>query len=157
MLNKRVRFTDEEDRLLLSAVRKTESHDWTLISSYIPGKTAKQCRDRYNHHLKDQGSNSGWTEHEDRIILDMYRVLGSKWKQISSQLPGRTNTNVKNRWQVLSRIQRKTSSQKMLSESQQSCIEQTRVVEASQLETDLSDLFADIDIDIECSQFVNMH
>lgn len=154
MRSRRVRFTDEEDKMLISAVKKTETRDWTLISSYIPSKTAKQCRDRYNHHLKDQGSNSGWTEYEDRIILDMFNVVGSKWKQISSRLPGRTNTNVKNRWQVLSRIQRKSLSQKVQSEPQQTNVDQTHVVDTSQFDAKFLDFFDNPDL--ESFQFVQM-
>jgi hypothetical protein len=40
-----------------------------------------------------------WEPEEDDIILNMYENLGAKWKQIVQQLPGRTISSVRNRFQ----------------------------------------------------------
>ena len=39
-----------------------------------------------------------WTEKEDSIIIEMHEKLGNKWSKISSFLPGRSDNQIKNRW-----------------------------------------------------------
>ena len=94
----RKRFTPEEDRILKKTVKKGKLKTWEAISQLLPGRTARQCRDRYNNYLFKQITNAQWTEEEDQIIIKMYEQIGSKWTQIAKSLQGRSGNNVKNRW-----------------------------------------------------------
>ena len=94
----RKRFTPEEDKLLKQCVKRGKLKTWEAISQLLPGRTARQCRDRYNNYLFKQISNAKWTEEEDQIILSMYKQIGSKWTKIAKSLQGRSGNNVKNRW-----------------------------------------------------------
>ena len=94
----RKRFTPEEDKLLKQSVKRGKSKTWEAISQLLPGRTARQCRDRYNNYLFKQITNAQWTEEEDQIIIKMYEKIGSKWTKISKSLQGRSGNNVKNRW-----------------------------------------------------------
>mmetsp|Transcript_50559 Transcript_50559/g.163829 ORF Transcript_50559/g.163829 Transcript_50559/m.163829 type:complete len:423 (-) Transcript_50559:208-1476(-) len=40
-----------------------------------------------------------WAPEEDQVILDMVQQEGPKWSRIVQQLPGRTVSSVRNRWQ----------------------------------------------------------
>ena len=40
-----------------------------------------------------------WSPEEDTIILDMHTQLGPMWSKIVKQLPGRTVSSVRTRWQ----------------------------------------------------------
>ena len=40
-----------------------------------------------------------WSPEEDQIILSMVELEGPKWSRIVQQLPGRTVSSVRNRWQ----------------------------------------------------------
>jgi hypothetical protein len=94
----RKRFMPEEDKLLKQCVHRGKLKTWEAISQLLPGRSARQCRDRYNNYLFKQISNAKWTEEEDQIILSMYEKIGSKWTKIAKSLHGRSGNNVKNRW-----------------------------------------------------------
>ena len=92
----RKRFTPEEDAKLKALC--IESKNWEEVAKQMPGRTARQCRDRYNVSLKNYIIKKPWTEEEDEIIIQKYHEIGPKWVAISSFLVGRSGNNVKNRW-----------------------------------------------------------
>jgi hypothetical protein len=47
----RHRFRLEEDSALIDLVTRYGVHSWALISAQLPGRNARQCRDRWNHYL----------------------------------------------------------------------------------------------------------
>ncbi|OHT11201.1 Myb-like DNA-binding domain containing protein [Tritrichomonas foetus] len=94
----RKRFTEEEDDTLKDVVKTLGIHNWVEIAKKMPGRSAQQCRDRYNNYLFKEISTSAFTPEEDSIILQKYNDLGPHWVSISKFLVGRSGNNVKNRW-----------------------------------------------------------
>lgn len=94
----RRRFTPEEDKILLHAVRELNIKNWDEAARLLPGRDARQCRDRYNTSLYKDIDHRKWTKEEDRIIIEQFEAIGPKWMQISTYLEGRSGNNVKNRW-----------------------------------------------------------
>eukprot|EP00903_Cladosiphon_okamuranus_P008416 g8092.t1 len=95
-------WTPEEDQLLVSVVN--EGHkNWGSLSARIPGRTSKQCRERWCHHLDPRIVKGQWTAAEDEIIVSMQKQIGNKWAQIAQQLDGRTENATKIRWKILER------------------------------------------------------
>lgn len=94
----RKRFTIEEDNSLKHVVHDLGIRNWEDVAAYIPGRTARQCRDRYNNYLFKEISTSTFTPEEDAIILQKYSEIGPHWVAISKFLNGRSGNNVKNRW-----------------------------------------------------------
>lgn len=94
----RKRFTPEEDARLKALASSDSFSRWEQIASKMPGRTARQCRDRYNNYLYKQITSAPWTAEEDKYILKMYQKIGPKWADISKLLNGRSGNNVKNRW-----------------------------------------------------------
>lgn len=92
------RFTKEEDDILRSIARDKRNKTWKEIADMLPGRTATQCRDRYNQYLSKDVVNRPWTPEEDQIIIEKYKIYGPRWVQISTYLNGRSGNNVKNRW-----------------------------------------------------------
>ena len=93
----RKRFTPNED-MLLKTIAMRGIMSWDEIAKYLPGRTGRQCRDRYNNYLNKTVIHKNWTEEEDQIIIEKYKQYGPRWTVISNFLDSRSGNNVKNRW-----------------------------------------------------------
>lgn len=100
---KKSKWTPEEDRLLIDSVKAHGMGNWSLVSQAVPGRTGKQCRERWINQLCPQLNKDNWTPQEDQILIQQQRIHGNYWSKIAQFLPGRSSNNVKNRWSWLSR------------------------------------------------------
>jgi hypothetical protein len=99
----RCRFSQSEDELLVKAVAELGPGDWYRIARRLSGRNARQCKDRWMSYLSPAVGNAPWTPEEDQLLICMYNELGPLWKFIASFFTARTDTNVKNRWQLMQR------------------------------------------------------
>ncbi|KAF0717066.1 Aste57867_2519 [Aphanomyces stellatus] len=90
----------EEDKILEVLVKQS-CNNWGQIAEQIPGRTPKQCRERWRNHLDPSINKGPYAEDEDQLILGQQARLGNKWSQIAQMLPGRTEDSVKIRWKSL--------------------------------------------------------
>lgn len=90
----------EEDQILEYLVTQG-CNNWGQIAERIPGRTPKQCRERWKNHLDPAINKGPYTEEEDQVILEAQARLGNKWSQIAQLLKGRTEDSVKIRWKSL--------------------------------------------------------
>jgi len=95
-------WTADEDANLLYLVAENPKN-WGHVARGIPGRTAKQCRERYHNHLDPSIKKGDWSIQEDTIIIEQQKNLGNKWAEISKFLPGRTENSVKIRWKSIQR------------------------------------------------------
>lgn len=93
---KRHKWTQAEDEVIKEGTSQRLS--WVQIAAKLPLRNAKQCRDRYVLHLDPALNKEKWTLEEDTLIAQLYNQYGSKWSYIASQIPGRTDNAVKNRF-----------------------------------------------------------
>ena len=68
-----------------------------MIATQFPGRSGKQCRERWLNHLDTRVRKSAWTGGEDVVLCEAQGRLGNKWSEISKLLPGRAENAVKNR------------------------------------------------------------
>lgn len=95
---KRKYFTKEEDELLREAALMYGERSWSLIAECVPGKTPKQCRDRWMNYLQPSLNNTPWTEQEDQLLVSLVNIHGTHWTKMKTNFPKRSSNCIKNRW-----------------------------------------------------------
>lgn len=97
-------WTKEEDATLLRLVQSMQMPmKWSVVATNLPGRTGKQCRERYVNHLNPRLKTSDWNPVEDSTIFHLYSTTGSHWSSMSKVIPGRTDNGIKNRYHNLRR------------------------------------------------------
>jgi hypothetical protein len=109
---KKNKFTPEEDRRLSEAIGQFGLFDWDSVAERMPGRSSRQCRDRWNYYLNPDISNLPWTEEEERLLIEKYEKHGPRWAMIAKFFDGRSDTNVKNHHLVLKRRQARLEKKK---------------------------------------------
>jgi hypothetical protein len=108
------KFTAAEDELLGQIIEELGTDDWQLIAKQLPGRNARQCRDRWLNYLSPDVGNGPWTPEEEKILVEKYKEFGAAWKHIASLFKSRTDINVKSRWQLMQRRLRKNPARLMV-------------------------------------------
>ena len=91
-------WTASEDALLVDWIEKEGPTKWTQCAEMVPGRSGKQCRERWFNTLDPDIKKGDWQEEEDKTIFRLYRQLGPKWTEMTKFLPGRTDNSIKNRF-----------------------------------------------------------
>lgn len=103
LIHRKKKWTEQEDELLRSVVAKKGSHDWKMIASFVPGRSGKQCRERWLFSLDPTINKEPWTDDEDDKLIDLQQKYGNKWSKFVDHFAGRSASSIKNRYSLLSR------------------------------------------------------
>ena len=95
---KKGRWTEEENSILRGWVEGIGALRWEECSKLIQGRNAKQCREHWINGLNPIAKKGGWTNEEDCLLFKNYSKFGNRWAKIASELPGRTENSIKNRF-----------------------------------------------------------
>jgi hypothetical protein len=104
---RRRRFTPEEDERLRQLIVELGPDAWQLVSQSMPGRAARDCRDRWHCYLSDFNKNDPWTPEEDALLLEKLDLHGPQWVRIARDFPNRSDLAVKRRWFAIFHRQRK--------------------------------------------------
>ncbi|CDW82128.1 myb-like dna-binding domain containing protein [Stylonychia lemnae] len=97
-------WTYEEDLLLKQLVGERGQKQWQEIANEINKKMGnnkrqgKQCRERWINFLSPDIKREPWSPKEDLLLLEKQKQIGNQWAQIAKEIPGRTENQVKNRF-----------------------------------------------------------
>jgi hypothetical protein len=71
---------------------------WKEIAKSLPGRNARQCRERWKHYLSCDKTEVPWTAEEDDLLFEKISLWGAKWTRVARLLGNRTDLEVKMRW-----------------------------------------------------------
>jgi hypothetical protein len=91
----------EEDDIITEWVQQYGEKYWAALARQLPGRIGMQCRDRWMNHLNPEVNQNPWTPEEDTILIRLHALYGNKWRIIASMMRGRTDNQVKNRWNTV--------------------------------------------------------
>jgi hypothetical protein len=90
------KWTTDEDSTLKDAVEKHNGKNWAAIAALVPGRTRKQCVNRWHDKLRPKTEKTTarlgtWEKYEDITLKDaVEKHNGKNWAAIAAFVPGRT-------------------------------------------------------------------
>ena len=94
----RVKFSKEEDEIVKEFYIVNKGINWSQFSEKLPGRTERQCKERFSNYLDPSLTNSEWKLEEDLNLYNQVTTIGMKWALLCTYFPGRSANNIKNRW-----------------------------------------------------------
>jgi hypothetical protein len=99
------KWTAEEDDKLFRAAEKFACTRWKAIAALIPGRTRKQCWNRWQYALDpstvriSERTTGKWLAEEDKkLVSAVEKHNGKNWVEIAALVPGRTKRQCIDRW-----------------------------------------------------------
>ena len=74
---KKSMWTEGEDEQLRRAIKEVGFNNWSVVAAMVPGRTGKQCRERWFGMLSPDLAKEDWTPEEDQLLLRLHSEYGA--------------------------------------------------------------------------------
>ncbi|OIW05248.1 hypothetical protein TanjilG_03637 [Lupinus angustifolius] len=92
-------WTPEEDQKLIDYIQQHGHGKWRILPKNAGLKRCgKSCRLRWANYLRPDIKRGKFSLEEEETIIQLHSVMGNKWSTIATNLPGRTDNEIKNYW-----------------------------------------------------------
>ncbi|KAI4383191.1 hypothetical protein MLD38_009058 [Melastoma candidum] len=92
-------WSPEEDEKLLRHITVYGHGCWSSVPKQAGlQRCGKSCRLRWINYLRPDLKRGAFSQEEEDLIVELHAALGNRWSQIATQLPGRTDNEIKNLW-----------------------------------------------------------
>lgn len=137
-------WSPEEDEKLLNHITKHGHGCWSTVPR-LAGlqRCGKSCRLRWMNYLRPDLKRGAFSQDEEDLIIELHAVLGNRWSQIATRLPGRTDNEIKNLWN--SCIKKKLRQQGLDPNTHKPLTEADRSKAAPIISTERTSEFSDVD------------
>ncbi|KAL6598822.1 hypothetical protein ACP70R_046082 [Stipagrostis hirtigluma subsp. patula] len=88
-------WSPEEDEKLMNHITKHGHGCWSTVPK-LAG--LQRCGVRWINYLRPDLKRGAFSQEEEDLIVELHAVLGNRWTQIATRLPGRTDNEIKNLW-----------------------------------------------------------
>ncbi|KAF5754292.1 putative transcription factor MYB family [Helianthus annuus] len=92
-------WSEDEDNKLRTYIQRYGHWNWGLLPKFAGvSRSGKSCRLRWMNYLRPNMKHGNFSKQEDDLVIDLHNKLGNKWSRIAAKLPGRSDNEIKNRW-----------------------------------------------------------
>ncbi|CAK9322391.1 unnamed protein product [Citrullus colocynthis] len=92
-------WSPEEDEKLMRYMLNNGQGCWSDIARNAGlQRCGKSCRLRWINYLRPDLKRGAFSPQEEELIVHLHSLIGNRWSQIASRLPGRTDNEIKNFW-----------------------------------------------------------